>query len=72
MIEDYFRDDFILSEVKRWAENGIKTRYRSQPKLDDQIKSFIRKKFDANEIEEDCYEGFKVLLDELLEIQLNL
>ena len=71
LVEDYFKDDFILSEVKRWAEVGIKSRYRSEAKIEKRVKDYIRDEFKDDSIAESDFEGFGVLLDKLLNVLNN-
>lgn len=71
LVEDYFKDDFILSEVKRWAEVGIKSRYRSEAKIEKRVKDYIRDEFKDDSIAESDFEGFGVLLDKLLDVLNN-
>lgn len=68
LVEDYFKDDFILAEVKRWAEVGIKSRYRSEAKIEKRVKDYIRNQFKNDYIQDSDYEGFAVLLDKLVEL----
>lgn len=68
LVEDYFKDEFILSEVRRWADVGISTRYRSEAKLEKRVKDYIRHEFKNDSIKDSDYEGFSVLLNKILDL----
>ena len=58
----------MLSEVRRWVDAGIKTRYKSEANIETHVKDYIRNQFKNDSIKDSDYEGFAVLLDKLVEL----
>lgn len=72
LLEDYFKDDFVQTIVDNYISDGFSVRFRSKPTLADEIKNKIEVQFDNGTIPDVAFEGFKILLDKLIEAKDSL
>ncbi len=72
LLEDYFKDDFVKTIVDNYISDGFSARFRSKPALADEIKNKIEIRFDNGTIPDSAFEGFKILLDKLIEAKDSL
>lgn len=72
LLEDYFKDDFVRTIVDNYISDGFSVRFRSKPTLADEIKNKIEVQFDNGTIPDVAFEGFKILLDKLIEAKDSL